>query len=61
MVSIRISRWSSEAFLEYIREQVEVFTFGVSNKMTLFEYFHTINTEQCQDEEYGDIIYKKQC
>ena len=28
----RIGRWSSEAFLEYIREQIEKFTAGVSQK-----------------------------
>lgn len=28
----RVGRWSSEAFLEYIREQVESFTYGVSQK-----------------------------
>ena len=35
----RIGRWSSEAFLEYIREQVQDFTAGVSQKMLQFENF----------------------
>ena len=35
----RIGRWSSEAFLEYIREQVEDFTAGVAQKMLKFEKF----------------------
>ena len=39
----RIGRWSSDAFLEYIREQVESFTFGVAQRMLDFEHFHTIN------------------
>ena len=30
---MRVGRWSSEAFLEYIQEQVESFTFGVSRRM----------------------------
>ena len=46
VIIIRIGRWSSEAYLEYIREQVESFTFGVSRKMVRFEHFHTLNEEQ---------------
>ena len=41
----RIGRWSSEAFLEYIREQVESFTYGVSQRMLSFEHFHNLNAE----------------
>ena len=33
---MRIDRWSSEVFLEYIREQVERFTFILSKKMIRF-------------------------
>ena len=50
-IIMRIGRWSSEAFLEYIWEQVESFTFGVSKKMIWFEHFHTLNAEQYQDHE----------
>ena len=39
----RIGRWESFAFLEYIREQVENFTYGVSKKMLDNEIFHHIN------------------
>mmetsp|Transcript_19353 Transcript_19353/g.21924 ORF Transcript_19353/g.21924 Transcript_19353/m.21924 type:complete len:85 (-) Transcript_19353:123-377(-) len=39
----RIGRWSSEAFLEYIREQVESFTLGVSQKMINFQHFFNLN------------------
>mmetsp|Transcript_28648 Transcript_28648/g.33301 ORF Transcript_28648/g.33301 Transcript_28648/m.33301 type:complete len:304 (-) Transcript_28648:414-1325(-) len=39
----RIGRWSSEAFLEYIREQVESFTAGVSQNMINFEHFFNLN------------------
>ena len=55
----RIGRWSSEAFLEYIREQVESFSFGVTKKMLLFEHFHTINTDDeslNEKEELDDIF-----
>jgi len=39
----RIGRWSSEAFLEYIREQVESFTIDVAQNMLAFEFFFNIN------------------
>jgi hypothetical protein len=38
----RVGRWSSEAFLEYIRDQVESFTLGVSRKMLDFEEFFSL-------------------
>ena len=41
IIIMRIGRWSSEAFLEYIREQVEQFTQGVSRNMLQFEHFTT--------------------
>ena len=44
IIIMRIGRWSSEAFLEYIREQVEQFTLGVSTKMLQFENFNTIDS-----------------
>ena len=43
IIIMRIGRWSSEAFLEYIREQIEQFTLGVSKKMLQFENFNTID------------------
>ena len=39
----RIGRWNSEAFLEYIREQVESFTYGVAQRMLSFKHFFTLN------------------
>jgi hypothetical protein len=36
----RVGRWSSEAFLEYIRDQIESFTSGVSQKMIEVHHFH---------------------
>ena len=41
----RVGRWSSKAFWEYIREQVESFTYGVSNKMLDFVHFHHLNAK----------------
>ena len=57
----RIGRWSSEAFLEYIREQVESFTIDVAQNMLAFEFFFNINrnsneianTELEKDNENG--------
>ena len=37
IIIMKVGRWSSEAFLEYIREQVETFTLGVSQGMLEFE------------------------
>ena len=41
----RVGRWSSEAFLEYIREQVESFTLDVSKNMLKFEEFLNLHDE----------------
>ena len=41
----RVGRWSSKAFLEYIREQVESFTLGVSSKMLQFKEFMNLNND----------------
>ena len=45
----RVGRWSSEAFLEYIREQVDSFTVGVSDKMLEHEEFHLLNDKTLED------------
>ena len=44
----RVGRWKSQAFLEYIREQVEAFTFGVSQKMLEHESFHHLNARESE-------------
>ena len=57
IIIMRIGRWSSEAFLEYIREQVESFTVGVSQRMLQYEAFFNLNspdataTEAVEPEE----------
>jgi hypothetical protein len=40
----RVGRWSSDAFLEYIRDQVESFTLGVSQKMIDADHFNHISS-----------------
>ena len=38
-----IGRWSSLAFLQYIRKQVQEFSFGISSKMIEVQSFKHIN------------------
>ena len=52
----RIGRWDSDAFMEYIREQVESFTLGVSSKMISNEQFYHLN----QGTDKTDIDYHKE-
>ena len=42
----RVGRWSSFAFLEYIREQVDCFTVGVSEKMLEHQDFFHLNEKE---------------
>ena len=52
----RVGRWSSEAFLEYIREQVESFTLDVSSNMLKFEEFLNLNIGNTSpDEDVNDL------
>ena len=44
----RVGRWCSFAFLEYIREQVDAFTLGVSQKMLQYEKFHHLNENEAK-------------
>jgi hypothetical protein len=46
IIIMRVGRWSSEAFLEYIRDQVENFTYGVSKRMLSCEEFFNLNLEE---------------
>ena len=46
VVIMRVGRWSSEAFLEYIRDQVESFTLGVSSNMLKYETFLNLATPE---------------
>ena len=52
----KVGRWSSEAFLEYIREQVESFTLGVSKRMLRYEeFFNLQNPEETSSHEVIQI------
>ena len=44
----RVGRWTSLAFLEYIREQVDAFTIGVSQKMLQYEKYHHLNEDEAK-------------
>jgi len=44
-----IGRWSSDAFLRYIRKQVQEFSAGVSNKMIKADSFFTIPEASHED------------
>jgi hypothetical protein len=46
-----IGRWSSDAFLLYIRKQVQEFTRGVSNRMINTSSFYTIPDEAANPED----------
>ena len=46
IIIMRVGRWSSEAFLEYIRDQIENFTCGVSTNMLKFEEFFNLQSDE---------------
>mmetsp|Transcript_52765 Transcript_52765/g.78637 ORF Transcript_52765/g.78637 Transcript_52765/m.78637 type:complete len:94 (+) Transcript_52765:186-467(+) len=46
-----IERWSSDAFLHYIRKQVKEFTLGISRKMLLTPDFYTVPDEGASQED----------
>ena len=47
----RVGRWLSQAFLEYIRDQVDSFTMGVSQKMLHYEKFHHLNAKEFEKDQ----------
>ena len=50
----RVGRWESTAFMEYIREQVETFTYGVSTKMLKYESFYHLNNFDEDETNYEE-------
>jgi hypothetical protein len=44
-----LGRWSSDAFLRYIRKQVKEFSDGISSKMIQNEHFFTIPSASAED------------
>ena len=49
---MRVGQWSSEALLEYTREQVEDFTVGRSENMIKFESFLNMNRNTAPQEVF---------
>ena len=48
-VIMMIGRWSSDAFLRYIRRQVQEFSYGISSKMLLSNEFFAIPSARSND------------
>jgi hypothetical protein len=50
-----LGRWSSDAFLVYLRPQVQEWTSGMSSLMLQTEDFHTANSQQLQNNRHHPI------
>jgi hypothetical protein len=48
-----LGRWSSDAFLRYIRKQVKEFSTGISQKMIINEHFFHVPTASIDDPRIG--------
>ena len=51
-----IGRWSSDAFMKYIRKQIEQFTFDVSARMLTMQHFRHVPNQpsgSSSTTEYG--------
>ena len=55
IIMMRIGRWSSDTFLEYIREQVENFMVGVSQRMLEFEHYFVLGQHKSQDTSITSV------
>ena len=55
IITQRIGRWESFAFSEYIREPVEIFTYGVSRKMLDNDHWNEKNLPR-QDRMKDDSV-----
>ncbi len=51
-----IGRWSSDAFLRYIRRQVQEFSAGVSSKMLLTDEFFAVSGITLEDPRLSGNI-----
>jgi hypothetical protein len=47
-----LDRWSSDAFLRYIRKQVKEFSSGISQKMIINEHFFTVPSSSKEDPRF---------
>jgi hypothetical protein len=45
-----IGRWKSDAFMRYIREQVDCFTENISSKMLKVQSFYTVPNPPIKDQ-----------
>jgi hypothetical protein len=53
-----IGRWSSNAFMKYIRKQIKEFTFNVSKKILTMQHFRHIPNKASNNpnkKEYGGL------
>ena len=48
IIVMRIGRWLSDAFLEYISEHVKNFIAGVSQRMIMFEHYFVMDRHDSQ-------------
>ena len=55
IIIMRVRRWSSKAFLEYIQEQLESFVFSVSQRMLKFEEFCNLSIENLENSTHEVI------
>ena len=55
IIIMRVGLCSSKAFLEYIREQVKSFTFGVFQRMFKFEEFFNLSRENSDNSTHKVI------
>jgi hypothetical protein len=56
-----LGRWSSDAFLRYIRKQVKEFSRGISSKMIQNENFFTIPTTSNEDPRVPNHLLNHGC
>jgi hypothetical protein len=57
IIIMRIGQWSNEAFLEYIREQVEQLTLSVSQRILQYKHFHTTASNTITDRSVQPPIF----
>ena len=55
----RIAQWSSESFLEHIRDKVENYTYTGLMKMLKYKNFHTSNAGQNHNHIHQNGIFVK--
>lgn len=54
-----LGRWASDAFLRYIRKQVQEFSKGVSQRMVSHERFFTISADVITNDSVEPDIFSK--